>query len=52
MEKGLEEVAAGENKVLEAKTEIRTKVGTSLRHPPNRTVQFFKLDHLVSAASG
>jgi hypothetical protein len=42
MEKGLEEVAAGENKVLEAKTEIRTKVGTSLRHPPNRTVQFFQ----------
>jgi hypothetical protein len=39
-EKILEEVAAEQNRVLEAKAETRTGAGTSSWWPPNRTVQF------------
>jgi hypothetical protein len=52
MEKGLEEVAVEKNKCSEAKIETRTDAETSSRRPPNQTVRFLKLDHLVLAASG
>jgi hypothetical protein len=46
-QRGLEEVAAEQDKVLGARTEARTEAGTSSQWPPNRTVQFPKLDHPV-----
>jgi hypothetical protein len=52
MEKGPEEVAAEQNKGSEAKIETRIDAETSSRRPPNQTVWFLKLDHLVLAASG
>jgi hypothetical protein len=42
-EKSLEEVVAGQNKVLEVKTEIKIEAEISSRRPPNRTVQFQQL---------
>jgi hypothetical protein len=51
-EKSLEEVAVEQNKVPEMKAETRTKVKTSSRRPPNRSVRFPKLNHPVSSTSG
>jgi hypothetical protein len=50
--KSPKEVAVEQNKVLEAKTETRTRARTSSRHPPNRTVWFPNPNHPVLAASG
>jgi hypothetical protein len=38
MEKSPEEVAAEQNRVLEAKAETRIEAGTGSRRPPNQTV--------------
>jgi hypothetical protein len=46
--RGLEEVAAEQDKVMGA----RIEAGTSSQQPPNQTVRFPKLDHLVSTVSG
>jgi hypothetical protein len=50
-EKSLEEVAAEQDRVPEAKIETKIEAGTCLQWPPNRIVWFPKLDHLVSLGS-
>jgi hypothetical protein len=52
MEKSLKEVAAKQDRVLKAKAETNIEAGTSSQWLPNQIVQFSKLDHLVSLASG
>jgi hypothetical protein len=51
-ERGPEEVAAEQYKVPGARTEARTDAETSSQQPPNWTIRFPKLDHLVSAVLG
>jgi hypothetical protein len=50
-EKSLEEVAAEQDRVPEAKIETKIESETCSQWPPNRTVRFPKLDHLVSLGS-
>jgi hypothetical protein len=50
--KASEEVAAEQNRVPEGRVETRIEAGTSSQQLPNQTVQFPKLDHLLSPASG
>jgi hypothetical protein len=45
-EKSLEEVAAEQNRVLEAKAETRIEAGTSSRRPPNQTFRFRQLQDI------
>jgi hypothetical protein len=51
-ERNSEGVAAEQDRVPEAKKETKTESGASSRWPPNRIVQFSKLDHMVSSALG
>jgi hypothetical protein len=51
MERSPEEVAAKLNKVPEEKAETKIEVRTNSQRPPNRTLWFPKLDHLVSSSS-
>jgi hypothetical protein len=50
-EKNPEEATSEQSKVPGAKTETRIEAGATSRQPQNRTVQFPKPDHLVSAVS-
>jgi hypothetical protein len=50
--KGLEEVAAEQNRIPKEKAETKTKVGTSLQWPPNWVILFPKLDHLIYPGLG
>jgi hypothetical protein len=52
VEKNPEEVAAEQDRVLEAKVETKMEAGTSSRWPPNWIDWFLKLDHPVSLGSG
>jgi hypothetical protein len=48
----LDELAAKQSRVLEAKIEVRIEVKTSSWRLQNRTVWFPKLDHPVFTGSG
>jgi hypothetical protein len=52
VEKGLEKVAAEQDRFPEGEAGTKTEVGTSSQRPPNQTVQFPKTGHPLSPDSG
>jgi hypothetical protein len=52
VERGPEEVAVEQDKVLGARMEAKTEARTSSQWPPNQTVCFPKPDHPILVVSG